>query len=370
MMRLKSLRLLTFRNYERLAFTPHPHCTVLCGLNGQGKTNVIEAIALLATGRSHRQAKDRDLVQWGADGYRLDGEFAGATGALRTVLVYDGKAKRVECDDIVQERLSAVLGRTPVSIFAPDDLTLVKGGPAVRRRFLDMNLSQVNAQYLADLQWYTRTLKQRNRALQDWLRGEGERALVTLWDEQLVESGSRLQEARTHYVADLGIAAATVQQDVSGAREHLEVRYAPSVPLGASREEIAAHFRETLERLHGRERATGSTPCGPHRDDMHVALDGRPIREYGSQGQQRSIVLALKLAEGAVMQQRTPGAPITLLDDFASELDEQRQAGILETVRTRGQVIITTTVLTGPLQALADKRVVQVVQGTLCEAAS
>lgn len=364
-MRLRTLTLVSFRNYLQLTFEPHPACTVLCGRNGQGKTNILEAIGLLATGRSHRGARDRDLTQWDAQGYRLDAACVDGEGELRTVLVYDGVSKRAECDGVPQERLSTLLGRLPLSVFAPDDLAVVKGGPQGRRRLLDLNLSVLSSAYLTDLQVYTRVLRQRNRAVQDWVAGRASRDVVELWDAPLAESGSRLQIARAHYVAAIAVEAAAVYATVSGGREKLSVLYRPSIQADGTAEEIYATFLETLHSMRARERGTKATPCGPHRDDVELCFNEKAVREFGSQGQQRSVVLALKLAESAVLQQRSPTAPITLLDDFASELDEEHQAGILDTVRQRGQVIITTTELTAPLRAIKEKQVYRVEAGTV-----
>jgi len=368
-MRLKHLTAVHFRNYERLHFVPHPVCTILCGQNGQGKTNVLEAIGLLATGRSHRGARDRELTYWGHAGYRLDGSFASAHGVVRTVLMFDGKTKRVECDAVTQERVSALVGRTPVSVFAPEDLVLAKGGPGERRRFLDMSLSQVSPSYLADLQVYTRALKQRNRALKDWVSARAGRDFVTVWDQQLIETGSRIVLARSSYVGALSAEVDSVHGLVSQERESLHVRYAASIPVAESVDTLTRNFITELERLRGLERAMAFTPCGPHRDDLILELNGRPLREFGSQGQHRSSVLALKLAGGAILQTRSSTAPITLLDDFASELDEQRQGAVLQTVKARGQVIITTTELTSPLRRLEDRSIFQVAEATLSECA-
>lgn len=366
-MRLRELTAVSFRNYERLHFTPHSGCTILCGPNGQGKTNILEAICLLASGRSHRGAFDRELALWDGPGYRLEGEFEREGHIQHTVLVFDGRTKYAECEGVRQERLSNLLGRIAFSLFAPEDLSLVKGSPAERRRFLDMNLSQLSPAYLAALQAYQRALKQRNRAVGDWADGRAGRAEVELWDPVLVENGARVQYERAAYVTALAAEVHAVDAAIAPDHERLEVIYTPSVPAGDTLEELAGRFREELRRRQHRERRMRSTPCGPHRDDLRLSLQGRSLREFGSQGQHRSAVLALKLAEGVLLFQRSRTAPITLLDDFASELDEHRQAAILEMVGERGQVIITTTELTAPLAAVADKAVYRIERATLHE---
>lgn len=367
-MQLQTLRAIAFRNYARLEWAPHPQCTIFCGRNGQGKTNILEAICLLATARSHRGARDRDLTMWDCPGYRLEGRFENGQGRPhQTVLVYDGTVKRAECDGVLQERLSAVLGRNPVSVFGPEDLGLVTDGPADRRRFLDVNLSQLSAAYVAHLQAYQRALRQRNRALQDVGARRGTEAAVRVWDEPLIESGSHVQRERAEFVRVIAEEAEREYAGLAQEREALRVSYAPSIDAAAEPGDLEAAFRAALAKRAVQERQQGRTLSGPHRDDVCLHLDDRSLRTFGSQGQRRSVVLALKLAEGFALQRRSGTPPITLLDDFASELDEGRQAAILDAVRMRGQVLITTTELTGPLRDVAERQVVRVEDGTLTE---
>lgn len=370
-MRLRKLAAVSFRNYASLDFIPHPACTILCGQNGQGKTNVLEAVALLATGRSHRQALDRNIAMWDGPGYRLEGWFDADDHTTHTVLVFDGTSKRAECDGVVQEKLSSLIGRVVISLFAPEHLALVKGGPSERRRFFDMNLSQMSPVYLAALQTYTRILRQRNRALQDWSgRSSDWLTHVGVWDAQLIESGSLLQWERAVYVERVATHVQRFNAEIAPREEQLAITYVPSIPTAPSREEIASVFEVELQHLRDRERRYRRTACGPHRDDLRLTINGHALREYGSQGQHRSAVLVLKLAEGAVLHEQSQMRPITLLDDFASELDDRRQAAILENVCTRGQVIITTTELTPALQRVADKTIYRVHGAALEEIAA
>lgn len=360
-MRLESLSLRQFRNYGSLDITLDGDLFLLLGANGQGKTNLLEAIGLVVTGRSPRTNRYQELIRWGHDMGIVKARAVRRDSPIEVEVrlraqgphsfFVQGKAVR---------RTSEVLGHIRAVFFFPDDLQLVKGGPALRRRFLDLQLTQLKAAYRERLISYQRVLKQRNAVLADARPGEDLTARLAPWDEQLVALGAYIMEQRAAAIRYLAERAVVAYHDVSGGKERLDLAYRPfwltepAAPASLSSDEAAdalpgdaaawrTRFREAMERRRGEEIARRMTLVGPQRDDFDIYLNGRPARSFASQGQQRSIVLALKVAEVDHLDAETGEPPLLLLDDVFSELDHQRRLRLLEAVGPRGQVFITAT---------------------------
>lgn len=328
-MRVKSLKLHCFRNYTALELLPGAGLNVLEGLNAEGKTNILESIFLCALGRSHRTPHDNELIQeqQSEGAVLLTIETRGGTRTIRAEL-HRGARKTVYLDDAPLARSGELMGSLNVVMFSPEDLQLVKDGPQERRRFLDMELSQLKPAYYYGLQQYNNALKQRNQLLkEDPIRYD----MIELWDEQLAKLGATLIRNRAVFLEELAAVARTLHASMSEGKELLEVVYAPDVPPNdpdALMESLQERLADNLERDVFR----GFTTVGPHRDDITLLLNGRDVRVYGSQGQQRTTALSLKLSEIDLIRRVRGERPVLLLDDVFSELDARRQAQLLSVV--------------------------------------
>jgi len=330
---LVSLQLRNYRNYTRLDLEPGSQLNVFLGDNGQGKTNLLESVALLALSASPRARRDSELVGPVAPEARVDAlvQTGGRRAEIRISIRVDGERarRRIEVDG--QARRAVDLpGLFRATLFWPDDLNLVKAGPEHRRRLLNEMLVQVRPGYARALGRYARILEQRNSLLKQVAAGEQPPDALDVWDLEMARWGSELAAARRQAVADLGASAAAGHAAISGG-EVLELSYAG--PPADLLEALQGARREDVRR--------GSTSVGPHRDDVLVRLDGQDARAFASQGQQRTAVVSIKLAQTAVMAEMTGERPVLLLDDVLSELDAGRRASLIERLGEPGQVIIT-----------------------------
>ena len=320
-----------FRGLQDTDFVPCPGLNVLSGANAQGKTSVLEAILYGATTRSHRASSDEELVHYGGDEFHVRLEAMAAGHPVLIEANWWCEAKRFRVDGVPQTRLSDILGRVCVVFFAPEDIGLVKGAASVRRLFLDMELSQVQPPYLRALQRYRQALRQRNELLR---RQCTDGALLEPWELQLAEHGKKLITERRAYVEELsGIAAPLYGRIVE--EEPLELAYKPDV---ADPDALAAVLCDGRKSDLVR-KATGR---GPHRDEMEISIAGKPARAYGSQGQQKSVALVLKLAEVELMRARVGEYPVVLLDEALAELDARRGARLFAALPEAAQTLVTT----------------------------
>lgn len=357
-MRLWSLRLRNHRNYAELDLSPGPGVNVFIGANGQGKTNLLEAVAMLALSASPRARREFELVGPLTTASRIEAEIEtqNAKAEIAITLTVEGERTRraIEVDG-VRRRAFDLPGHFRVTLFWPDDLGLVKAGPELRRRFLNQMLVQVEPGYARALAGLRRVLEQRNSLLKRIAAGDGGEEVLEVWNEELVKVGTEIAEARAEAVAGLKPEAARCQAEI-GSGENLEINY----------EGPPENLAEAVNKSLGEDLRRGSTSIGPHHDDVRVLLDGQEARAYASQGQQRSAVVSLKLAEAAFIERRTGERPVLLLDDVLSELDGERRAALLREVAGGGQVIIT-SVEAGPFPAalIANAMVWSVVEGKI-----
>jgi len=340
--RLRRLQLRNHRNYASLDLTPGPGVNVFIGANGQGKTNLLEAVAMLALSASPRARREVELVGPVGSGSRIEAEIDSGDLVRELAITLDvegDRARRTIEVDGARRRAIDLPGNFRVTLFWPDDLGLVKAGPELRRRFLNQMLVQVEPGYARALAGLRRVLEQRNSLLKRIAAGEGGEDTLEAWNTELVRVGSEIVAARSRAVAELEPEAARCHAEIA-AGEHLTVHY--EGPPESLAEAVHNSLAEDLRR--------GTTSVGPHRDDLLVRLDGQEARSYASQGQQRTAVVSLKLAEAALIQRRTGERPVLLLDDVLSELDGERRAALLNEVAGGGQVIIT-SVEAGPFPA-------------------
>lgn len=379
-MYLQHLSLTNFRNYARLNLDLPASMIVLQGANAQGKTNLLEAIYYLATSRSPHTTADRRLVNWLADEEplphaRLVAEMAKGDTVYRIEITL---VKRTSADGVrlqkeiringVSRRAVDLLGVVNVVLFRPQDMELADGPPSRRRQYLDVMLCQVNRSYCQSLRDYNHVVEQRNallRSLRERARADSDE--LFFWDEKLLANGAQLIATRQAAIAELERLAQPVHQILSGGQETLRLRYVPSFdptrepdtayqmalsfdePAGARElppltpSQVASAFRAHLGQVKRDEIARGMTLFGPHRDDFRLEANGVDLRTYGSRGQQRTAVLALKLAEAQFMLQETGHQPILLLDEVMAELDSHRQQHLLHAVNGVQQAVLTTT---------------------------
>ena len=348
-MQITELTLRSYRSYETLHLAFDPGVQIFLGANAQGKTNIIEALYYAAFGRSHRTSSDAELIRVGADGAHIALSFRrhDVPGALSFTFAR-GARRRIEyAGESLRQR--DLVGILPMVLFSPEDLFLVKGAPALRRRYLDAELSQASPAYYGELLRYTRILKQRNAVLKDIRERLAAPDDLLPWDAQLAKSAAYIVTRRTSAVAQLGALSARVQS-VLAAGEELTLVYdiAGAAPERGAKDDMTERlylwYNKMLREGRARDIARAATGVGPHLDDLVLRVGGMNLRSFGSQGQQRTGALALKLAELFYLQENVGEAPILLLDDVMSELDADRRRALLDFIRHENiQTFITAT---------------------------
>jgi len=344
-MLLKSLHHSNVRNYAQLELEPSAGLNLFVGRNAQGKSNLLEEISLLGTGKSFRTARERDLIREGFELAAISGEAQVRAGEIRmgcTIAVTPRGTRKAYTVNGQSMRYAKFLGNLRVVTFVPADLQLVSGAPSVRRAFLNVALAQEQRTYYHELARYQKAVTQKSALLRSG--EEPDPDLLAIYNETLIEAGTAIMLAREQLVRLLSTAAARVHAQWTGGAETLQIAYQPSVPFEVpTAEHVAGAFASRLKALAAQERARQMSLAGPHRDDLDLQLDGRSLAAYGSQGQQRTAVLALKVAEYTVMHERSCEAPLLLLDDVLSELDPARAHAFLSGVGGFEQAFITAT---------------------------
>ena len=366
-MRLSHLRLSNFRNLAEVELEAPPGVSVYFGKNAQGKTALVEAVYLLAIARSFRAENERELVNFDAareGGQALvDGTVeddspgspeSNAPSRHRVIIGYraspstaaSGPGYRVHKEirvDRMRRTATSLVGLVHAVLFSVQDIALVQGPPSARRRFLDILISQADPLYLQGLQRYQRVLQQRNRLLRLRREGRARPEEMEFWDDELVREGAWLTWRRYEVMNILTPACVRHHRDLGGEDEALELRYRPSVPLPDGPGGIEGSYREALQAVAPRERATAATAAGPHRDDFDIIVNGVDMGAFASRGQARTIALSLRLAEAETLSAVRGTRPLLLLDDALSEMDADRRRRVLEKTADYPQVMITTT---------------------------
>lgn len=338
---LKNLSIKQFRNYHNIEVDFNPKLNVFVGRNAQGKTNLLESIYFLALTRSHRTKTDKNLIQFEEEQLQVSGLLQKKTATIPLEIDLTQKGRITKVNHLKQARLSDYIGHMNVVLFAPEDLQLVKGAPAIRRKFIDMELGQIKPIYLSDLSSYNHILKQRNTYLKTTQNID--ETFLSVLDDQLVEYGCRVMIHRADFIQKMDFFGQKKHFDISDLLEELSIRYQPSVNF-VDKKQLADSFYRALQKSRSRDLFKKNTGVGPHRDDMIFLINGIEA-SFGSQGQHRSLVLSIKLAEVELMESITKESPILLLDDVMSELDNNRQLKLLETISQNIQTFITTTSL-------------------------
>ena len=332
---LKSIELKNFRNYEDLDLKFDSGTNILFGDNAQGKTNILEAAYVSGTTKSHKGSRDKDMIRFGED-----------ESHIRTIVEKQGKeyqldihlkknrSKGIAINKVPIKKASELFGILNMVFFSPEDLNIIKNGPSERRRFLDAEICQLDKIYLSDLTRYNKILMQRNRLLKDMQHQPQLMETLPVWDMQLVEYGKRLIRRRRQFVEELSEIVTGIHRNISGKREELVLRYEPNID--------AEFLEDELNRVREKDRKYAQTSVGPHRDDISFFIRGVDIRKFGSQGQQRTSALSLKISESELVRPTIHHTPVLLLDDVLSELDSNRQNYLLNSIHDI-QTMITCT---------------------------
>ena len=341
-MKISRLHLEQFRNIESLSVFPCETVNIIYGDNAQGKTNLLEAIWLLSGAKSFRGAKDADLIRFGESRALIESDFFCAGRQQTSKIQLEGK-KTAWLNDIRQDSITAFAGIFTTVVFSPSHLGLVKDGPAGRRKFLDTSICQITPRYIGMIGQYQRILLQRNTLLKDISYASALLDTLDIWDEKLSALGGVIIRMKMEYTRRLQKEAEDIYKGISMERESFSLDYRPfelPVQEGQTQREISSLLLEKMMQNRSEDLRSGSTGIGPHRDDLEISINGRSVRSFGSQGQQRSSVLALKLAESRCIGDILGERPVILLDDVMSELDQNRREYLLNHL-TGSQIFIT-----------------------------
>ena len=337
-MKINNITLKNFRNFDFLE-TDFDDVNIIWGENAQGKTNLIEAIYLFTGGRSFRGTKDKDLIKFNCNKSEIKIDFD-AEGRRQNARV-EIESKRITYLNEIKKKSPTELSKTiKAVIFSPVHLSMVKDGPKERRQFTDTALCQIKSSYRNLLKEYNRALLQRNTLLKDLDKHPELGDMLSIWDSNLSQIGAKIIYQRIKYIDALFPYAENIYDGISSNREKISLKYKGCDDFLPDVEDIEKKLLSSLEKTRVSDIENRTTQCGPHRDDMEILINGKSARTYGSQGQQRSCVLAIKLAEAALLRDMTGVEPIALLDDVMSELDEKRQDYILNHIKS-SQVFIT-----------------------------
>ena len=367
-MHILTVSLSTFRNYEVLNFRPSEGLNVLVGRNAQGKSAVLEAVYLLATSKSHRTSRDLDLIRIGDPFARAMAEVQRSVRNDITleILLSRSEKKTVRINSVRHPKIGDVVGQLNAVIFSDSDIDMVRGEPSRRRRFLNLEISQISPQYVFALGRYKRVLDQRNNLLREIKHGRASATGLEIWNSQLIQYGAVITAKRVEFMEFLQGASARIYSALTEGAEALSIAYRPNVDVvDKSEPAIAQRFAEALAAKTELDLMRGTTHTGPHRDDVSISINGLAAREFASQGQQRTAAIALKLAEIDLVRQASGETPVVLLDDIMAELDETRRQRIFDS--TAGcQTMITTTHLSDLSPAVLERATVfEVEAGTV-----
>lgn len=345
-----------FRNYDKQYITFCDSLNVLVGDNAQGKTNLLEAIFILAIAKSPRTSRDKDLIKWGCSGAKVKAKIQKKSGEISVEMRINEKGqKSFLVNDIPIKRYSELLGELNVIYFFPDDLKLIKDSPTIRRKFMDIDISQASKNYFYLLQRYEKILAQRNKLLKTSSSIDKLKSTVSIWDEQLADIGSKIILSRMNFLTKLAPLVEEANSYLTGNAEKLSIFYTGIAGNNSKeiKDILLNQYRSQIEK----DFSLGFTTIGPHRDDIEIKLNGIDLKAFGSQGQQRTASLAMKLAEIELFYGETSEKPVLLLDDVLSELDASRREKLIERTK-KLQTIITCTEFPFDTQSTKQYRIV------------
>lgn len=355
---IKTLELKDYRNYDMLSIDFSDGINILYGDNAQGKTNILESIYISGTTKSHRSNKDREIIKLGKDESHIR-MFVSRDNVIHKIDMHlkKNKPKGVAINGLAIKKSSELFGIVNIILFSPEDLSIIKNGPAERRRFIDLELCQLDKVYLYNLSNYNKIINQRNNLLKQISFNPKLMDTLSIWDMQLVEYGSKIIERRKLFIDQLNEIVYDIHNKLSGNKEHLIINYEPNV--------LANEFESKLKSTLQKDITLKLTNTGPHRDDISFLNDTIDLRKFGSQGQQRTAALSLKLAEIELVKKIIKDKPILLLDDVLSELDRKRQNYLLNSIRDIQTIITCTGLEEFITNRLSLDKIYHVVNGTV-----
>lgn len=364
-MKILSIELENFRNYQNQKIFFNEDKNLIIGKNAQGKTNLLEAIYLLCLTKSFRTEFEKEAISFSNETFIIKGKFELDSGVIkRVVLLYsknEGRQLSVNRKRIT--RVSEFIGSLPVVISSPEEYNLTIGPPTARRRFIDILISQINKRYISVLIEYQKVLKNRNALLFNWKQaGKRDTAVFEVWNDRLISLGSEIIGIRGQFSKHLSDKLKKIYLTLISNNEELEFYYQPNVDVGQS-ENIEEKFRSRLEQVFGREQQRGITLIGPHRDDFVFKINRNDIKKYGSRGQHKTVLIALAIAECQLIEERSNEKPIILIDDLFSELDGEREQKIIHSIEKLGQIFITATDLRTQKPANFSDRYISINEG-------
>jgi len=336
-MQIEELKLLNFRNYERVGVSFDPNLNVIYGKNGSGKTNLVEAIYVLALTRSFKQIHDKTLIRHDTEVTKIEGLIKGKYQNTYQVLITP-EGKKVKVDSNKLTKISEYISKIPIVLFNPNDLKMIKDTPSIRRKYLNIAISQLHVSYLKQLNSYNKLLKIRNSYLkQMYVNGNALQDYLDVVTEKLVLEGLQIYEQRKEYIALINEQLASIYEQIVGSG-NLCIKYTSDYSK-KSKEELVEIYKKSLSR----DLSFGKTNLGVHHDDICFCLDGKDLKDYGSEGQQKNAVISWKFSEMAIFREQKGVLPILILDDLLSELDMEKIKNILSFIHEEGQTFITTT---------------------------
>lgn len=336
---VKKIKLSGFRNYDNSEINFINGTNIIYGSNAMGKTNILEAVCVMSTNRSHRGAKESEMIKFGRENALISMEFFSyGKNNQSEIKLFSDKKRQIRINGVYAAKASEIIGYINTVVFCPEDLNLVKGSPKERRKMLDMGISQLRQKYFYSLSSYYKVLEQRNKLLKD----NPDSDMLWVWSEKLAQSGKDIIWYRKSFIERLEKKVKQVMNEISG--EEVELKYNCGLILEdfGDKEKIEKAFLEELEKNEEREKKMGMSLIGPHRDDFFIFINKKEAKSFASQGQQRSVALAIKMGEVKLIEDDTGQTPVLLLDDVLSELDENRRNYILKNIDNI-QVIITCT---------------------------
>ncbi|QIB67932.1 DNA replication/repair protein RecF [Aminipila butyrica] len=363
-MYITTVELQDFRNYESLNLSFHPKVNLILGNNAQGKTNLIEAVYLSSLGKSFRTANDVEMIQFGKKFFRVKIQAEKKNEDVCVEMAVSKESKAVKLNGRKIRKISELLENVYIVVFSPEDLKIVKEEPEKRRKFIDRELCQIKPLYFNRLARYKKILLQRNTMLKEQ---KPKLSLLEIWDQELCEYGSRIIIERAEFIKKLDRISSEIHRNITNGKEKLHVQYEANVPFMKSMDEQQALFLEKIKGALEKDLSRRTTSVGPHRDDLKITINGIDIRKYGSQGQQRTAALSLKLAEIMLIREETEENCILLLDDVLSELDEERQNYLINSLSDI-QLFITSAELSEKVRAsLPEGKTFYVTEGKIEE---
>lgn len=347
-MYIESIELENFRNYEKEKVSFHRKVNMILGENAQGKTNLLESIYLMSLGKSFRTPREKEMIKMGSEFCRVKTAYkenGGEKEILEIFISKEGK-KGIKKNSLKIEKISQLLDNIYVVVFSPEDMKIVKEDPEKRRSFMDREMCQMKYSYMSSLYSYKKILAQRNAYLKERKIDED---IMEVWDEQLSEAGAVLISGREDFIKKIDEISRNLNYEITEGKEKLEIKYRPSIENSENKDDLKKNIMKTLKKNRQNDLFYGNTGKGPHKDDFDIYINENEAKKYGSQGQQRTAALSIKLAETKIIEKEKKEKPILLLDDVFSELDANRQKYLINSLWDM-QLFITTTEISSDIK--------------------